>query len=326
MVVSKRTVKIPALGGAIAGFVTVDCHSDYVHGTLVPSVADSVEQIKHVHQQYKRDGHTIRTFAGDGGVIIQSEYRVLLPAAQQYLLKEKIKPEVGEPYNHDHGNEVVERIIRALKESILMAIMYILNNPNFRLIGFTQHEIFQLWGELFNWAIIMWNLKTCPSNSTVTKWEIYHGFKPDLRTIRLLPIFSVLYVLRSSKTNNPVPTNKRYWKRGLYVGPSIIVPGSIRVAIKTNKRIKIVTTSNFKGVSDGGALQIYSQMDRINTQDSADIPDVDGDQDTNATLSRVQTLSYLLLVTSSLARIIILMKWKWQQSSSIQVKQRRKQK
>jgi hypothetical protein len=61
MVVSKRTVKIPTLGGAIAGFVTVDCHSDYVHGNLVPSVADSVEQIKHVHQQYKRDGHTIRT-------------------------------------------------------------------------------------------------------------------------------------------------------------------------------------------------------------------------------------------------------------------------
>jgi hypothetical protein len=164
-----------------------------------------------------------------------------------------------------------------------MAIMYILNNPNFKLIGFTQHEIFQLWGESFNWAIIMWNLKTCPSNSTVTKWEIYHGFKPDLRTIRLLPIFSVLYVLRSSKTNNPVPTNKRYWKRGLYVGPSIIVPGSIRVAIKTNKRIKIVTTSNFKGVSDGGALQIYNQIDRINTHDSADIPDVDRDQDTNAT-------------------------------------------
>ena len=83
MVVSKRTVKIPTLGGAIAGFVTVDCHSDYVHGNLVPSVTDSVDQIKHVHQQYKRDGHTIKTFAADGGVIIQSEYRVLLPAAQQ---------------------------------------------------------------------------------------------------------------------------------------------------------------------------------------------------------------------------------------------------
>ena len=110
-----------------------------------------------MHQQYKRDGHTITTFAADGGIIIQSEYRVLLAAAQQYLLKEKIKPEVGEPYKHDNGNEVAERIIRATKELILMAIMYILNNPNFKLFGFTQHEIFQLWGELFNWAIVIWS-------------------------------------------------------------------------------------------------------------------------------------------------------------------------
>jgi hypothetical protein len=73
----------------------------------VPSVANSVEHIKHVNQQYKRDGHTIETFAGDGGVIIQSEYRVLVPEAQKYLLKGKIKPEVGEPYNHDNGNETI---------------------------------------------------------------------------------------------------------------------------------------------------------------------------------------------------------------------------
>jgi hypothetical protein len=111
------------------------------------------------------------------------EYRVLLPAAQQYLLKEKIKPEVGEPYNHDNGNEVVERIIRALKELILMAIVYILNNSNFKLIGFTQHEINQLWGVLFNWAIVIWNLKICPNNTSLTKWEEYHGFRPDLHTI-----------------------------------------------------------------------------------------------------------------------------------------------
>ena len=221
-----------------------------------------------MHQQYTRDGHTIQTFAADGGVIIQSEYRVMLPEAQKYLLKEKIKPEIGEPYNHDNGNELVERIVRAIKELILMAIMYILNNPNFHLIGFTQHEIFQLWGELFNWAIVIWNLKVCPNTTTVTKWEVYHKLRPDIRTIRLLPIMSVLYVIRNSKANTPIPTNKRYWKRGLYVGPSIIIPGSIRVAIKTNKRIKIITTSKFKGVSDGGALQIYNQMDKMNFQDA----------------------------------------------------------
>ena len=268
MVISKKTVKIPTLGGAIAAFVTVDGHSEYVHGILVHSVANSVEHIKTVHQQYTRDGHTIQTFAADGGVIIQSEYRVMLPEAQKYLLKEKIKPEIGEPNNHDNGNELVERIVRAIKELILMAIMYILNNPNFHLIGFTQHEIFQLWGELFNWAIVIWNLKVCPNTTTVTKWEVYHKLRPDIRTIRLLPIMSVLYVIRNSKANTPIPTNKRYWKRGLYVGPSIIIPGSIRVAIKTNKRIKIITTSKFKGVSDGGALQIYNQMDKMNFQDA----------------------------------------------------------
>ncbi len=89
MVVSKRTMKIPSLGGAIAGFVNVDCYSDYVHENLVPSVADSVDEIKHVHQQYKRDGHTITTFAADGGVIIQSEYRVLLPASSPTVPPER---------------------------------------------------------------------------------------------------------------------------------------------------------------------------------------------------------------------------------------------
>ena len=52
MVISKKTVKIPTLGGAIAAFVTVDGHSEYVHGILVHSVANSVEHIKTVHQQY----------------------------------------------------------------------------------------------------------------------------------------------------------------------------------------------------------------------------------------------------------------------------------
>ena len=55
MFVSKRTVKIPTLGGAIVGFVTENCYSDYVHGgNLVQSVADSVDQIRHVHQQSTR--------------------------------------------------------------------------------------------------------------------------------------------------------------------------------------------------------------------------------------------------------------------------------
>jgi len=254
---NNKTVKIPTLGGAIAAYLTVDCYSGYIHGSLVKSVANSVDRVRETVQEYGTDGKKIMTFAADCGVIIQSEYRVMLPAVQQYLLAEHIHPEVGVPYQHDQGNQHIERSIRAVKELILFAVLYVLNNPNFDKFGFTKHEIFQLWGELFNWAVQIQNLKICPNNDIATKYEIYHGVKPDLRTIRILPIFSVLYVLRETKKNTPVPTNKSYWKRGLYTGPSKVVPGAIRVAIKTQKRIKIITTTIFKGVSDGGDIQPY---------------------------------------------------------------------
>ena len=72
----------------------------------------------------------------------------------------------------DRGN-------RSIKELILFATLYILNNPNFNKLEFTQHEIFTLWGELFNWAIIINNLKICPNDPTRTKWEVYHKCVPD---------------------------------------------------------------------------------------------------------------------------------------------------
>jgi hypothetical protein len=50
----------------------------------------------------------------------------------------------------------------------------------------------------------------------------------------------------------------------------MIIPGSIRVAIKTKKRIKIVTTSIFKGVSDGGGLNIYDLAPKPITDDVAE--------------------------------------------------------
>ena len=63
-------------------------------------------------------------------------------------------------------------------------------------------------------------------------------------------------VLRIAQSR-PISTTGR--EVCILTGPSMmIIPGSIRVAIKTKKRIKIVTTSIFKGVSDGGGLNIYN--------------------------------------------------------------------
>ena len=76
-----------------------------------------------------------------------------------------------------------------------------------------------------------------------------------MRSIRLLPIFSVLYVLR--RTVNENNSNREFWQKGIYVGPSDKVPGAIRAAVVTRGQVKMVVTTVYKSVSDGGNLNIY---------------------------------------------------------------------
>ena len=78
--------------------------------------------------------------------------------------------------------------------------------------------------------------------------------------IRLLPIFSVLYVYRHA-ANDELNSQHDFWQLGLYVGPSSSVPGAIRAAVLINKRLHIITTTAIKGVSDGGHVAIYPTTD-----------------------------------------------------------------
>jgi hypothetical protein len=78
--------------------------------------------------------------------------------------------------------------------------------------------------------------------------------------IRLLPIFSVLYVYRHA-ANDELNSQHDFWQLGLYVGPSSTVPGAIRAAVLINKRLHIITTTAIKGVSDGGHVAIYPTTD-----------------------------------------------------------------
>ena len=73
--------------------------------------------------------------------------------------------------------------------------------------------------------------------------------------IRLLPIFSVLYVYRHAANDE---LNSQL---GLYIEPSPTVPGAIRAAVLINKRLHIITTTAIKGVSDGGHVAIYPTTD-----------------------------------------------------------------
>jgi hypothetical protein len=53
-------------------------------------------------------------------------------------------------------------------------------------------------------------LKKCPRAKDKSKYEVYHGVKPYLRRIRLLPIFAVLQVERDNVQSNPLMSNRKY--------------------------------------------------------------------------------------------------------------------
>ena len=58
--------------------------------------------------------------------------------------------------------------------------------------------------------------------------------------IRLLPIFSVLYVYRHA-ANDELNSQHDYWQLlGLNVGPSPTVSGAIKAAVLINKRLYII--------------------------------------------------------------------------------------
>ena len=78
--------------------------------------------------------------------------------------------------------------------------------------------------------------------------------------IRLLPISSVLYVYHHA-ANAELNSQHDFWQLGLYVGPSLTVPGATRAAaVLINIRVNIITTTAIKGVSDGGHVAIYPTM------------------------------------------------------------------
>ena len=69
----------------------------------------------------------------------------------------------------------------------------------------------------------------------MSKLQDYSGVPPDLRSIRLLSIFAVLYVYREFTKDNPLRSNRAWWQRGLYVGPSEVVSGGFKIAVLTSK-------------------------------------------------------------------------------------------
>jgi hypothetical protein len=85
-----------------------------------------------------------------------------------------------------------------IKNLMSTAIVFILRNPHFNELGFDILDIYRLWGELFHWAITMINLKPSPHDKTRTRYEVFHGKKPNLQRIRAIPIFAIIMVIQKS--------------------------------------------------------------------------------------------------------------------------------
>ena len=86
---------------------------------------------------------------------------------------------------------------------------------------------------------------------------------PDFREKRLLiPIYAFLYVLRHKGKAKDVTTNKKFWQRGVYSGPSLDVPGAVRVAVLTKGQIKIITSTKIKCISYGGDVNNYDTVNK----------------------------------------------------------------
>jgi hypothetical protein len=78
------------------------------------------------------------------------------------------------------------------------------------------------------------------------KYEAYHQKKPDLRMIRLLPIFSVFYVYRHA-ANDELNSQNDFWQLSLYVGPKSTISVTIKAAVLIDKRVHIITTTAING-------------------------------------------------------------------------------
>jgi hypothetical protein len=267
-----KNIKVTTFGGGIAGYLSVDAYSGKLIGQVVPNVSNPLQHVKRTVEQYKLDGHKIKVYAADQGIISQSMHQIIVPETQTYLRQEGIRSEAGEPYNHNHGTPIIENEIKFVKERQRFAVLYLFLNPNFQHLGFSKMQVKQLWGEFYNWAINVKDFKQCPNVPGKTTGEVYYKVKPDLRKIRLLPICSILYVLRH--VNNNLGSNRPYWQRGIYVGPSNLVVGAIRVAVLCKGNVRIVTSTVFKGVSDGGDLNPYPAANKfIDTIANEKLPD-----------------------------------------------------
>ena len=245
-------------GGAVAGAVGIDCYSGFVHGKLLKSTAKSVIFVQEFIARVELEGWKVGLLAADSGVLTSSMFQVMTPAVEALCLAHSpiIKIARSEPYDHSIETGTVENAIGMIKRLMSLAVTLILRNPNLSVTGFNRLQVLKLWGEFFNWAIAVINLKPCPRDKCKSRYEVFMRKRPNMQNIRILPIGAIVMVYRRKGLKGA------YSMVGLYVGPSLSTEGCARVALVVADKVKVITTSHFSAASDGGGLNVYPHINR----------------------------------------------------------------
>jgi hypothetical protein len=203
----------------------------------------------------------------------------MTPEVVDYLMSNGMQHRIAEPHNHSNGTPLAEISIRWIKRKMDMAFEYAFANDHLIKLGYLNHDIISLWGEVFHWAVAAMNCHSCPNDKSKTRYEVFWGSRPNLQQIRFLPIFSVVLIWRERPREGQAQNTKAY-VRALYVGPdfdsySLHGSGAIRVFVKHESgRKSVICTSKYTHVSQGGESDIisviYKGMSKLLTNDSND--------------------------------------------------------
>ena len=257
-----KVTKLKTYGGALAIAICVDCYSGYGMGILLKSLGNAKGYLELFIQEYKLYGRSIEVLAADSGVVSQAMFNVLVPETERWLHSQKIRTERAEPHNHSRGVPTVERYGRSVKELERIARTYILLNDNRSRLGFTDRDIKRLYGEIALWAIIVINMKHCPHDHKVTKFQKFRDVIPNIQDIRILPIYCFLFIVRPATAQPNGEINQIFNQLALYVGPSSRVQGAVKAVYKIGKKLFLIHTSRFGPVTDGGGLNLHQRVQR----------------------------------------------------------------
>jgi hypothetical protein len=289
----KQVKKLAEHGGGTYGELWVDCYSGKVFGKLRKQKHKPIDSVRELLQTFKTLGVKIEKLAADSGYISDSQYRVFTSEVVKLLLEAEVQMERAEVYNHSIGTQHVENMVKLVKQQMRMAYRYVESNENINNLKFTKLDILRMWGEIFHWACSTINLWPCPNDKTKSREEKFSGSQPNIQSWRLLPIFSTALVyiqppkrlrtkdetMKSKKAKGEEYTDyydKARYVYGLYVGFETDVSGSIRIAIPTDRGVRVLSTSKYKAVSEGGQTDLYknvqSAADRMIEDASIDVP------------------------------------------------------